>query len=830
MPTSFRLLLFFILLKINLLAQVKSPAEFLRRPLGEQFTPHHKLVDYVEDVAKNSPATVRIFPIGETTEGRQQMLAVVSSAENISHLEEIRQRHLQEISADGRPAPGGEPIAVVWLGYSVHGNEPAGSEASMKVLFDLATQTDPDIKNWLKNTVVIIDPSQNPDGYDRYTHWQLMASNRLPQPSPLSREHREPWPGGRPNHYYFDLNRDWAWQTQVESQNRVRAYHDWMPHVVADVHEQGKNNPYFFPPVAEPVHEMVTPFQRDFQFEIGKNNARHFDDHGWLYFTREEFDLLYPSYGDTYPTYNGAIGMTYERGGIGAGRACLLDNGDTLFLKDRIQQHYQTSMSTVEMASKNAGRLVDNFKKYFSDAAEKPRGEWRSFVVKNRPGDEGKIEKLAALLEKHQIKFGTAGQSGGQKGFNYFAGKEENFSLVASDMVVSCFQPHGDLAAVLLEPQTKLNDSVTYDITAWSLPLAFGLEAYALKNRLEPKLPYAHCSFSPIAPGMNAYSYVVRWTDGRGPRFLSEIFKKGVVVRRTGGPMDIDGQGFAPGSLVMTRADNADLGDGFEKAVSEAGMAAGIDVFPLKTGFALRGQDLGSGGLELLEKPVVALVYSDDAETNSFGHVWWHFERELEYPLAVLPQKTVESGGLDGITTIIVPEGVSIKDLEKWQEFAQKGGHIVVVGEAVKQFADKDGFDLKKKADPDDPKKSLDEPPPFGEKSRSELATSVFGAITKNRADPTNPLAFGLGEAYFSLKTGSDRYEFLKNSTAVWLPDNFVRYGFIGSKLLPQLGKTLTAGRQKIGRGSITYLIDPPLFRGFWEEGKLLFDNAVFSN
>ncbi len=819
-----------ILLNINLLAQIKSPDEFLPHRLGERFTPHFRLVEYFEEVAKSATATVKLAPIGATHEDRPQFLAIVSSPENIANLEQIRQQHLR--GAGPKNTGAGKkttaPVAIVWLSYTVHGNEAAGAEASMQVVYDLAKQTGPDVKNWLKNTVVIIDPAQNPDGYDRYSHWQLMAGNRFAQPNLASREHIEPWPGGRPNHYYFDLNRDWAWLTQIESENRIRAYHDWLPHIHADIHEQGKNHPYYFAPAAEPFHEIITPFQREFQTEIGKNHVRYFDKEGWLYFTREDFDLLYPSYGDTYPTYNGAIGMTYEKGGIGAGRAGFIDTGDTLLLKDRILHHYTTSISTVEVASKNAARLSENFEKYYSDAIENPRGQWKSFVFKQKNGDAHKIEQLTILLDQHHITYGMAGQSGTYKAFNYNTGKEENFTLDNSDIIVTCYQQHSDMAIALLEPETKLVDSITYDITAWSLPLAYGIEAYALKVKLEPKTAYAHCSFSPVAPGANAYAYLVRWQDARGPRFLSEVFKNGLRARLTNGPMETEGQSFPAGTLVLTRSDNEDLGGDFDKMISEAGMAAAIDVFPARTGFVGRGQDFGSGGLSVLERPEIALVYSDDCDENSFGHIWWHFEHELEYPLAAIPLKTVEKGGLDGFTTLILPEGISIKNMENLKAFVEKGGHIIAVGDAVKIFADADGFDLKTKAAPADDKKGGAEPQPFGGKGRASMSEAVYGAIVKNRVDPTNPLAFGLGEHYFSLKTNGNKFEFLTNSTAVWVGESYQSYGFIGAKLRPQLKQTMTAGRQKLGRGSVTYLIDPPLFRAFWQEGKLLFDNAVF--
>ena len=352
--------LFSLLLVANsLFAQTKfqSPDEFLPHPLGEQFSAHNQLVNYFEYVASQKSDMTKLVRLGATSEERPQIVMIISSKENMANLEAIRLNNLRRAGLESGKADDSNPIAIVYMGYSVHGNEAAGSEASMKVLYDLTNPNNPNTQIWLKNTVVIIDPSQNPDGYSRYTNWYRDVSNMLPAVSKSTNEHLEPWPGGRVNHYLFDLNRDWAWATQSETQNRLKFYKQWMPHVHPDIHEQGSDSPYYFAPAAAPFHKYITPFQLEFQTEIGKNHAKYFDANGWLYFTREVFDLFYPSYGDTYPTFNGAIGMTYEQGGIGAGRAVVTEIGDTLTLKDRVEHHATTSLSTVEMADRKSTRL-----------------------------------------------------------------------------------------------------------------------------------------------------------------------------------------------------------------------------------------------------------------------------------------------------------------------------------------------------------------------------------------------------------------------------------------------------------------------------------------
>jgi len=325
--------------------QVQSPSEFLGYEIGTQFTRHADVLSYFNYVADKS-LMVTFSTYGKTNERRPLTYAVVSSESNIKNIETIRTNNLKQIGiADGDANP---EVAIVWLSYNVHGNEASSTEAAMQTLYELITQK----QAWLENTVVIIDPCLNPDGRDRYANWYNQVKATPYNSAQVATEHNEPWPGGRPNHYLFDLNRDWAWASQVETQQRLKIYNQWMPHVHVDFHEQGINEPYYFAPAAEPFHEVITNWQRDFQTEIGKNHARYFDEKGWLFFTRERFDLLYPSYGDTYPTYVGAIGMTYEQAGHGsAGLGVDTDEGYELTLVDRIAHHNTTGLSTVEISS-----------------------------------------------------------------------------------------------------------------------------------------------------------------------------------------------------------------------------------------------------------------------------------------------------------------------------------------------------------------------------------------------------------------------------------------------------------------------------------------------
>src|SRR5262245_20515482 len=443
----------FIFISSN--AQLKSPDEFLGYKIGTRYTPHWKIVSYFQHVATNTSVNVKLEQYGQTNEGRPLLLSFFSSAENISRLEQIRLNNLRLANlAKDKAAPIEENApAIVWLSYNVHGNETSSSEAAMLTAWALVDPSNSKTKEWLKNTVVIIDPCINPDGRDRYVDWFNSIVGRDMNPSLNAREHREPWPGGRTNHYNFDLNRDWAWQTQVESRQRIIQYNQWMPHVHVDFHEQGVDNPYYFAPAAQPYHEVITPWQRDFQVSIGRNHAKYFDANGWLYFTKEVFDLFYPSYGDTWPTYNGAIGMTYEQAGHStAGAAVINGEGDTLRLYDRAIHHHTTGMSTIEISSMNAGRLVKEFRKLFNEAVSTGMGEYKSYVIRYNPKNNERIASLLELLDKNGIQYGSG--SGAGKGYNYANGKEEAFTIGNGDIVINTAQPRSAMVKVLFEPKS----------------------------------------------------------------------------------------------------------------------------------------------------------------------------------------------------------------------------------------------------------------------------------------------------------------------------------------------------------------------------------------
>lgn len=815
-------------LQVLIAQSLKSPDEFLGYPLGSKYTPHYKIVNYFNYVAATMAQQMKLEQYGETNEGRPLLLAYVASADNFTKLEEIRKNNLRLAGILTDKAGDVNTPAIVWLSYNVHGNETSSSEVSMKVLYELLNPANAQTKEYLKSVVVIIDPCINPDGRDRYVHWQAQVSGKNVNPDPIAREHNEPWPGGRSNHYNFDLNRDWAWQTQIETQQRLKKYNQWMPQVHSDYHEQGYNNPYYFAPAAEPYHEVITPFQRKFQVEIGRNNAKYFDANGWLYFTRERFDLLYPSYGDTYPIYNGAIGMTFEQGGLSrASTAVIINNGDTLTLKDRIAHHFTTSMSTLEVVSKNSDRVMKEYKKFFEDTKLNGVGEYKSFVVTEV--NTNKIDALKNLLDKNGILY-TFSNGAALKGFNYFTQKEESFTT-SNSLVVSTYQPKGVLAKVLFEPKSKLTDSATYDITAWALPYVFNLQAYAVKE----KVAAGNATISGKQPAIiptNAYGYAIKYNSFEDAKLLAAILKAGLKVRFAETEFTIGTNKFSRGTLIVLRKGNEDKIEVLQKAALQFN---GV-VTPIETGFSDSGFDFGSDKLHFIKTPKVAMITGRGSYSTNSGELWHFFDQLLDYPVTLINAEDFAAVNLKNIDVLVIPGGnyrfLSDKDASAGlKEWVKQGGKIVATDNAVAQMSGNDwGIKMKKEEEKkDDKKNTYEDLRKFGESEHDGIRSFIAGAIYKVDLDVTHPLAFGLGDAYYTLKQDDNVYEFFKEgwNVGVIKKDNYVA-GFVGSKIKDKIKDAVLIAEQDFGRGTLVYLSDDPIFRNFWESGKLLLSNAIF--
>ncbi|MEX2462646.1 MAG: M14 family metallopeptidase, partial [Balneolaceae bacterium] len=694
--------LFSLLLTATGYAQLQSPDQFLGYELGERWTQHHNVLNYVKHVAEESDY-VTIQTYGATNQHRELVYLIITTPENHENIEEIRINNLKLTGLETGETTSNQK-GIVWLSYNIHGNETSSSEASMKTLYELVRPDNSETKRWLENTVVIIDPMINPDGRERYISW---FKNMLGVDVNLkieAREHQEPWPGGRSNHYMFDLNRDWAWQVQKESQQRYEIYKQWFPHIHVDYHEQGYNAPYYFAPAAEPFHESITSWQREFQGLIGENHRRYFDEQNWLYFTRERFDLFYPGFGDTWPTFHGSIGMTYEMpghslSGLGIERA----EGDTLTLYDRIQQHHTTGLSTVEIASEHSERMISEFKTFFDNSRNNPESHYKTFIVK-ADNSHDKIYNLLKSLDTKQIEYGTAGSDRNVNGFNFATGETGRFSLQADDIVINAYQPQGNLVRVFFEPNPELADSLTYDITAWEAHYRFGLEGYALENRIDPEQNISAEDYrvNDVTGSEQPYAYLLSWESMDDARFLASITQQGIRSRFTQVPFQIDGIEFNRGTVVIPRENNRNLGESFDEIVLKAADTYQRSIHGASTGFVTDGSDFGSSNLNVIEEPNVAVVVGEGSSSLNAGEIWHFFDHQLKYPATLLHADYVMRADLDAYNVLVLPSGnyrgvFTDTVIEKISAWTRDGGTLITFGQANGVLAGRDGFQLQNK-------------------------------------------------------------------------------------------------------------------------------------
>jgi len=776
-------------------AQLKTPEQFLGYKPGDRFTPHHRMVDYFEYVAAQNP-NIKLIQYGETNEKRPLILAILSSPENMAQLEQIRTDNLKRTGIlSGTPST---QIPINWMSFNVHGNESVGMEAAISTFHTLADPNNAKVQAWLKNQVIILDPAINPDGRDRYSNWYNQKMHTQLQPDLQSMEHNEPWPGGRANHYLFDLNRDWAWQVQVESQQRLKMYQQWMPQLHLDFHEQGIDNPFYMAPAAEPLHEQLTPFQHEFQEIFGRNTAKYFDQMGRFYFTKERFDLLYPSYGDTYPMYNGAIGMTIEQGGGGrAGIGGYNAVGDTVTLSSRIAGHYTAALSAVEMTNAHASRLVSEFERYFKTNSTAPKSTYKSFVIKGE-SNPAQVAKLLELLDKNGIRYGKGTAKSGLKGYEYQSGKVGvPFSTSDKDIVISAYQPKSVLTQVLFEPNPALHDSITYDITSWAMPYAYGLMAFALDTRLDPSGDYEKAAPSPLTQGGNPVAYLAPWQGTRDAAFLAALLNKNIRVRYAEYPFSVEGKSYPAGTLMITKG----------------------------------------------QAPKVALVGGTGTSSLNFGEVWHFFEKDLKYPLTSLDAASMGNADLSKYNVIILPSvfgsALNTNAQTKLNDWVKAGGKVIAIDGSVNLFANKEGFKLKT-FDTEEEKKAAEKAgqelakkerlEPYTEGERLDIAGGTAGAIYEIKMDETHPLGYGTGGKFYTLKNNSSRFAFLNGgaNAGIIASNDAYRTGFIGYKIKSQMGQSLVIGAESQGRGQVVYFVDNPIFRGFWESGKLVLSNAIF--
>jgi hypothetical protein len=818
---------------------IKSPGEFLGYEPGTQFTWHSRAVEYFKYIADNSPLAV-YREYGMSYEGRPLGVCFVSTEENLARLEEYRKNNLIKTGLLKGEFTG-KQIPFIWLAYNVHGNEAVGMEAAMKTLYTLVSGSYPNVSEYLKECIVVIDPCQNPDGHDLYTNRYRSTMNFVMNPDRNSWEHNQGWPGARTNHYLFDLNRDWIWQTQAETEQRLALYRQFMPQVHADFHEMGAESTFFFAPGADPWNEIITPWQHEFHKLMGNGNATLFDKKFRLYFTKENFDLFYPGFGDTWPTFNGAMGFTYEQSGGGvSGLALKLESGDTLTLKDRIDGHFTASMATIKVSYDNREKLIAEFNKYFEQSEKNPLFQYKSVIIKGS-NEKSNTESLLHLLDINQIRYSYAGSIGKKfRGFDYASNKDGETTIDKGDILISAYQPQSHFVQALFVPDSKTSDSLSYDLTAWALPYVFNLKAFAIPDKIASDTgKVVFKKITNAADTSNPYAYITNYYGFDELKFVAALYKKDIKLRYSLKPLVLNGISYNRGSIIIARGDNKYFKGDFDKAVNKAANDCSIKLTPATTGLVESGKDFGSDNSPLMKSRTVAMLCGEGTSAGSVGELWFFFERELNYPVTLVNTADVKNIDLADYDVLILTSGTYPKLKDTIIDYIKRGGRVIAMENSISLFAGEKSTSLFKATETrteeqkvtDKKVKSTDSTLlkkfEYENERRYSLSDKSAGSIYRVKLDETHPYAFGMGKEWFLMKRTPGYPYLTKGSNIGYISEKEPVSGFAGFKYKDKIKNTLVIGSENIGSGEVIYITDDPYFRAFWKSGRVLLGNMI---
>ncbi len=698
---------------------VPRPEEFLGYPPGSLHTHHHRMESYFEALAEAAPDRIQLRTYGKSYEHKRLFLAVISSPENLGRIEEIREQNLrladprrttrEETDAIARRAP-----VLVWLDYGNDGNETAAVEAAMQVAYQLVAGESEDSQRWRRRAVVLLEPDHNPESHDRHVAWYNAFG--VGDPDPLAIEHHAPWGLSTNNHHYqIDLNRD-AWAlTQQENQALAAELLRWRPQVFVDHHGQTEN--YFFPPPAEPVNPGLPEAHRLWYEEFGRGNARAFDRHGWQYYVRDVFDLFYPGYWDTWPVLHGAIGMTYETDGGGSrGLAWRREDGSVVTFREGIARHFVASLATVRTAVSNREALLWDFYGFFTTALEEGRrGEpARAYALAAEPDPRRSAALVAALL-RHGLEVRRAAEPFMADAMRLPDGATGRQAFTAGTYLVDLAQPDKRMADAVLGPEAAMTAEFLerqyarwsrnarrgrgvepesyefYDLTAWSLPPAYGVEAWALAElpavAAEPvtatrelagsgdwaeELPFdppavaggvtgriASLDGRPLPtagePTQARSAYLFRPETEGAMRLAAALLREDYTLAVSLSPLESGAEEFPRGTFVLLADRNPAR---LHRRLHELAADAGVAVVATDTAFASKGDTgVGSNTVRGLEAPRVAMIADEGVRITAYGAAWFTLERRLGYPFTPIRFRELLDGGLDDLDVLVVPEG-----------------------------------------------------------------------------------------------------------------------------------------------------------------------------
>ena len=806
---------------------IPTPSQFLGYEIGSRYTRHDQLVAYFDELARHSDR-IKVERIGSSYEGRPLLIATVTSAQNQQQLETLRRQHVTLVDpAQPLSAAGNSPV-VVWLGYSVHGNETSSGEAALLTAYYLVANRSAETAQWLQQAVVLIDPAQNPDGRDRAASWHNAYASSPASADPADKEHVEPFPQGRTNHYFTDLNRDWLALTQQDTVPKIAYFHQWYPNVQIDFHEMGKDSTYYFEPSPASMHSPLLPATSyAWNKTLAKYHAQSLDALGSLYYTGENFDNFSPVYGSTYPDFHGAVGVTVEQASS-RGRVQESVNG-LLTFPFTIRNQVATGLGTVRGAVTEREGLLKLQKAFFQSALKQASQQPVKAFVFGDAKDPGLTRRLLDLLLQHRITVQALNSAVTVDGQRFEPG---------SAYVVPTAQPQFRLVHSIFAETPPIKGDVFYGSTSYAIAPAYGLAFAGSRSRVDAgeridALPEARGG---VSGGQAGYAYVFDWRDYNASRALYALQAKGVLARAAFQPFTaaVAGgeQAFARGSVVIPVAGQTLAGDALLAVVDEVARSSGVQVHALASGQSRSGIDLGSDSVKALRKPAVALVMGEGVSATEIGSAWFLLDQQVQLPASKLDPTQLGKVNLDRYTTIVLSGGTyggvdaaAVAALKRW---INAGGSLVTYGSAAKWAIEQKLSDEVLGAEE---KEADGARRAFGDQRDIAAIERVSGNILSADVDTSHPLGFGLPRNQLAVnKENGISFKPSRNafSTVVRIDEAPRVNGYLSENNRSRVAGSAWLLVSPQGQGNVVLFADDPAHRKYWHGTERLLLNAVF--
>ena len=794
-------------------SSIPTPKEVIGHEVGEWHVTHDKLVQYMYALADASNR-ITIEDRGKTFEGRPILLLTITSEDNHNNINQIIANHKKITEYNEYISIEDQPI-VVYQGFSIHGNEASGSNASLLLAYYLAASDSDFVHELLKNSVILLDPSMNPDGLQRFAYWANINKNINLTSDPNDREYNEVWPGGRTNHYWFDLNRDWLPAQLPESQARIKSFNKWIPNILTDHHEMGTNATFFFQPgIPSRTHPLTPELNQKLTKEIAKFHVESLDKIGSLYYSEESFDDFYYGKGSTFPDINGSIGILFEQASS-RGHVQDSDNG-LLRFPFTIKNQLTTGLSTLKAANNLRLEILDYQKSFYKEAAKESSKFKNEAIIFGNSKDRYRTKKLAEILERHEVDFYELDSDVKHKNKTYRKGYA---------YVVPKNQKKYRLINAMFETRTEFLDSLFYDVSSWTLPLAFNLD-YDLNFNGNYSKKVNQIKFNKnINIEKSNYAYLMEWHEYLSPNALNELLDNEVIVKVATKKFKLEGKDYDYGTILIPVQNNNHID--LNELLNDISSNCNIQINPVKTGYA-EGPDLGSNNFRRLYKKNVAMLVGDGITAYDAGEIWHLLDTRFELSLTKLDIRNFNRIDLSKYTTLIVPNSSISNKLvtDKISEWVKSGGNLIAYKNSINWLKKTKLIEVKE-LKKDITAKNIS----FEERSAFFGAQRIGGAIFNTKIDRSHPINFGQTNTTMPIFRNSTIFiEKDKESynNPILYTDNPLLSGYISEENIDLLKSTSPIKINKIGKGKVIYLTDNTNFRAFWYGTNKILMNAIF--